>query len=89
MNTIGLGLKQFFMNALGTIPGPILFGTVIDASCNYWHTDSQGQKVCKMYNNQVFARNFGSLGMGFKAICFILMLISLIISMRRRRNSTT
>ena len=49
MNTIVLGLKQFFMNAFGTIPGPILFGTVIDATCSYWHTDSQNQSVCKIY----------------------------------------
>lgn len=29
MNSIGLGIKQFFMNAFGTIPGPILFGKAI------------------------------------------------------------
>lgn len=88
MNTIVLGLKQFFMNALGTIPGPILFGSVIDLTCNYWHTDSSGQRVCKMYNNQKFAMGFGMLGMGFKTICFVLMLFSLIISIRKRRNRT-
>ena len=87
MNTIGLGLKQFFMNALGTIPGPILFGSLIDASCSYWHTDAQGQRVCKLYDNRVFARNFGSLGIGFKVVCFVLMAVSLAMSVRRRRRS--
>ena len=89
MNTIVLGLKQFFMNAFGTIPGPILFGSVIDATCSYWHTDSQGQRVCKMYNNQKFALGFGLLGISFKAVCFILISLSLIISIRTRKNLQT
>ena len=54
MNGVALGLKQFFMNAFGTIPGPILFGALIDRTCTYWHTDSQGQYTCKLYNNGKF-----------------------------------
>lgn len=88
MNTIVLGLKQFFMNAFGTIPGPILFGTVIDATCSYWHTDSHDQSVCKVYNNRKFALGFGLLGIGFKAVCFFLIILSLIFSIRssKKRN---
>lgn len=82
MNTIILGLKQFFMNAFGTIPGPILFGSVIDATCTYWHTDSQNQSVCKIYHNRNFALGFGFLGIGFKTVCFLLVAVSLLISMR-------
>lgn len=87
MNTIVLGLKQFFMNAFGTIPGPILFGTVIDATCSYWHTDSQNQSVCKIYNNKKFALGFGLLGIGFKTICFILVVLSLLFSIRSKKLS--
>ena len=86
MNTIVLGLKQFFMNAFGTIPGPILFGSVIDTTCSYWHTDSHGQHVCKMYNNRNFALGFGLLGMGFKAVCFVLIILSLVFSTAKRRR---
>ena len=88
MNTIVLGLKQFFMNACGTIPGPILFGAVIDTTCKYWHIDSKNQKVCKMYNNRRFALGFGLLGIGFKSICFILIVISLMITIRKAKQST-
>ena len=88
MNTIVLGLKQFFMNAFGTIPGPILFGTVIDATCSYWHTDSQDQSVCKIYNNQKFALGFGLLGIGFKAVCFVLIVLSLLFSIRARKTKS-
>lgn len=77
MNSIGLGFKQFFMNAFGTIPGPIIFGSVIDSACVYWHDDITDQSVCKLYNNEKFAFGFGFLGVGFKAVCFILIVISI------------
>jgi hypothetical protein len=82
MNAVALGMKQLVMNAFGTIPGPILFGTVIDSTCNYWHFDSLGQRVCKIYNNQNFSFGFGMLGIGFKATCFVLILLSLIFQKR-------
>ena len=89
MNTIVLGLKQFSMNLFGTLPGPILFGSVIDMSCNYWHTDESGQRVCKLYNNQKFSFGFAMLGMGFKTICFLLIVSSLFITKHRRRKNVT
>jgi len=89
MNTIVLGIKQFSMNLFGTLPGPILFGSVIDMSCNYWHMDESGQRVCKLYNNEKFSFGFAMLGMGFKAICFLLIVASLFITMNRRRKNVT
>lgn len=86
MNSIGLGFKQFFMNAFGTIPGPILFGTVIDSTCKYWHNDLKDQRVCKIYNNQQFAFAFGMLGVGFKSVCFILVILSIIFLKRGKKN---
>ncbi|RNA26631.1 solute carrier organic anion transporter family member 1A2 isoform X1 [Brachionus plicatilis] len=77
MNSIGLGFKQFFMNAFGTIPGPIIFGSVIDSTCIYWHDDVNDQSVCKLYNNEKFAFGFGVLGVGFKTVCFILIVLSI------------
>lgn len=85
MNSIGLGMKQFFMNAFGTIPGPILFGWIIDSTCIYWHTDQNEQSVCKIYNNKRFAFLFGLLGVGFKTVCFILIILSLIF-LKRQNN---
>jgi hypothetical protein len=76
MNSLGLGIKQFFMTAFGTIPGPIMFGAVIDSQCTYWHTDLSDQSVCKMYDNRGFALGMGLMGMGFKFICFLLVILS-------------
>ena len=87
MNAIGLGIKQFFMNAFGTIPGPILFGSVIDMTCMYWHEDMNDQSVCKLYNNKKFAFGFGALGVGFKIVCFILILFAF--KFAKKRNGKT
>ncbi len=86
MNTVVLSLKQFFMNLFGTIPGPIIFGTVIDSSCKYWHTDSQDQRTCKLYDNEKFAFSFGVMGMGFKLTCLICVVVSLIIAVKARNH---
>lgn len=83
MNSIGLGMKQFFMNAFGTIPGPILFGSVIDSTCMHWHDDMNDQRVCKLYNNKNFAFGFGALGVGFKIVCFILILLAIKFTKKR------
>jgi len=85
MNTIVLSLKQFIMNLFGTIPGPIIFGTVIDESCKYWHTDSQDQRTCKLYDNEMFAFSFGLMGIGLKFICLLCVVASLIIAIRTRK----
>ena len=89
MNSIGLGIKQFFMTAFGTIPGPILFGSVIDSTCTYWHLDENGQSVCKMYDNKNFALGMGLLGAGFKFLCFLLVLLSLFYIKRNNKRSRT
>ncbi len=87
MNSIGLGLKQFFMNALGTIPGPILFGSVIDSTCTYWHMDQNNQRVCKIYDNKGFAFSFGMLGVGFKTACLLIVILSLILTLRNNKKN--
>ena len=89
MNSIGLGLKQFSMNALGTIPGPIIFGSVIDSTCTYWHNDLNNQRVCKIYNNEQFAHAFGLLGIGFKAVCLVFVIVCLVMLRKQRRDNQT
>ncbi len=79
MNAIALGLRQLSINMFGTIPGPIIFGFVIDMSCKYWYTDCLNQKVCKVYDNNQFAMSYGFLGIGFKITCWISVVTACII----------
>ena len=84
MNSIVHGIKQTVMNLFGTIPGPIYFGMVIDSACTYWHTDSRGESVCKMYDNKNFAFKFGMLGISLKFVCFVLVLLMLFFARRKK-----
>jgi organic anion transporter 4A len=89
MNAIALGIKQLAMVGVGTIPGPIVFGAVIDLSCKYWYTDALGQKVCKVYNNNSFAYSVGFMGIGFKLLCLILIGMTLGFFNRPKRPKTS
>lgn len=73
MNAIALGIKQLAMTGIGTIPGPIVFGAIIDTTCKYWYTDCQNQSVCKIYNNTQFSIRFGYTGMALKFFVWILI----------------
>jgi organic anion transporter 4A len=74
-NPLALGIKQLAMTGIGSVPGPIVFGSFIDLTCKYWYTDCLNQKVCKVYTNQNFAFTFGTLGVGFKFICWLSVFI--------------
>ena len=81
------GIKQLAMTGIGTIPGPIIFGTFIDFTCKYWYTDCLKQKVCKIYSNKDFSFTFGTLGVGFKFICWLSVFIGYLSLRLRKRKS--
>ncbi|XP_006872378.1 PREDICTED: solute carrier organic anion transporter family member 4C1-like [Chrysochloris asiatica] len=50
--SLALGIQFTFLRLLGTIPGPIIFGTVIDSTCILWDINECGVKgACWVYNN--------------------------------------
>uniref|UniRef100_A0A4W3KCB1 Solute carrier organic anion transporter family member 4C1 n=1 Tax=Callorhinchus milii TaxID=7868 RepID=A0A4W3KCB1_CALMI len=50
--SFSLGVQWVFVRLLGSIPGPVLFGAVIDKSCILWNEDDSGIKgACWVYNN--------------------------------------
>jgi len=42
---------------VGSIPGPIIFGAILDASCKVWQTDPNGETrgSCWIYDNNGMA----------------------------------
>lgn len=39
----------------GSVPGPIVFGALIDQTCLIWEYDCDGAGTCWMYDNKQFA----------------------------------
>lgn len=56
--SFGLGIQWIIARCLGSIPGPILFGKLIDITCRLWQTKCDEQGSCFFYDNQQMSRNF-------------------------------
>ncbi|KAJ8020668.1 Solute carrier organic anion transporter family member 4A1 [Holothuria leucospilota] len=53
--SLSLGLQSLFYRCLGTVPGPIIFGKLIDSACMIWEYECEGQGTCWVYQNDDFA----------------------------------
>jgi len=66
LRSLAIGIQWVLIRTLGTIPGPIIFGYVIDGTCQIWsRTDAcnPGLGSCMMYRNQELS--FGMLILSF------------------------
>ncbi|XP_022104541.1 solute carrier organic anion transporter family member 4A1-like [Acanthaster planci] len=54
--SFALGLQSLFYRALGTVPGPVIFGAIIDQACLLWEYDCDGSGTCWLYSNANFSR---------------------------------
>ncbi|XP_069748469.1 solute carrier organic anion transporter family member 4C1-like isoform X2 [Narcine bancroftii] len=70
--SFSLGIDWVFVRLLGAIPGPIIFGTVIDKSCVLWDVDDCGnQGACWTYDNPKMAILLIAIGAACKVISII------------------
>jgi len=57
---------------LGTIPAPLMFGSLIDLSCILWQKNCDNESgACLVYDNKQMSRNVLSLGILLKVLSFI------------------
>lgn len=53
--SIALGFQTLIARSMGTVPGPIFFGFIIDQSCILWNDIDAGdciiQGSCRLYDN--------------------------------------
>ena len=69
--SLALGVHQIILRFAGYVPGPIIFGAVIDATCTQWRSGkSKGTAECMVYNKNLL--------MYYVVACsFVLKLVSL------------
>ena len=67
MRSFAIGLQLIFFRLLGTIPGPLLYGTFIDKTCLLWQKrQCDGQLgSCWIYDSKDMAITFLVIGMEF------------------------
>ncbi|KAK2704649.1 solute carrier organic anion transporter family member 4A1-like isoform X1 [Artemia franciscana] len=55
--SFGLGLQWLIIRLLGSIPGPLAFGTAIDQSCSVWDSGCSDVSTCLVYDNADLSMN--------------------------------
>merc|ERR1712135_262359 len=57
--SFALGIQSLIVRAFGMVPGPVMYGTILDWTCLYRGKDCDGQESsCSVYDNEKMSRNF-------------------------------
>ncbi len=60
--TLALGVQSVMFRAFGSVPGPLLFGTIFDSACIYFRHECGVQGNCWVYDNHRLS--IGAIGLG-------------------------
>lgn len=60
----------------GTVPGPILFGAIIDDTCILWREKCGKQASCWIYNNEKLSFNFFIFVSSFKVVSIVFFILA-------------
>ncbi|XP_006873453.1 PREDICTED: solute carrier organic anion transporter family member 4A1 [Chrysochloris asiatica] len=72
--SFALGIQWIVVRTLGSIPGPIVFGWVIDKACLLWQDQCGAQGSCFMYQNQTMSKYMLITGLLYKVLGFLFFL---------------
>eukprot|EP00794_Sanderia_malayensis_P012245 gene12245-13506_t len=76
-SSYAMGFQQVFVRFLGFIPGPIVFGKLVDKACILWQVDTCGEnRNCLEYNNDEFRYYLAMVGASFKLVSLILLILA-------------
>lgn len=77
--SFGLGIQWIVVRTLGSIPGPIAFGSMIDISCILWQDKCGDQGSCYLYQNSDMSYYTLLTGIIYKALgTFFFLLASVL-----------
>ncbi|XP_054749768.2 solute carrier organic anion transporter family member 4C1-like isoform X1 [Lytechinus pictus] len=74
---MALGVQSMIVRCLGSIPGPILFGIIIDSTCLQWQETCSGHGSCWLYDNKSFASRLAIISCALKVMCGFLYALAL------------
>ncbi|XP_073534044.1 solute carrier organic anion transporter family member 4C1 isoform X2 [Phyllobates terribilis] len=75
--SFALGVQWSFIRLIGSIPGPIVFGAVIDSSCILWNLNECGKKgACWTYDNSGISYKLIGISAASKAITIIFLVVA-------------
>ncbi|KAK7884699.1 hypothetical protein WMY93_027822 [Mugilogobius chulae] len=74
--SFALGIQWILVRTLGAIPGPIIFGSMVDRSCLLWQDKCGEQGSCFLYKNTDMSRFTLIAGIVYKILATVLFLLA-------------
>ncbi|XP_071114005.1 solute carrier organic anion transporter family member 4A1-like [Haliotis cracherodii] len=84
--SFGLGIQWIIARCLGSIPGPILFGKMIDLTCLLWQKKCDGDGACFFYDNRKMSYYLLALGLSLKALSSLFFFLALVMYKKPPEN---
>lgn len=72
--TLALGLQTSIVRLVGSVPGPIVFGAVVDSTCLMWQDECGRRGNCWVYDRPTLSTRVIVLATG-SAFCYIVFII--------------
>ncbi|XP_013403130.1 solute carrier organic anion transporter family member 4A1 [Lingula anatina] len=74
--SLATGVGWVAVRLLGLIPGPIVFGAILDSACIVWGEECGQRTSCHQYDNERMSYYFVALSASFKAVSSLLMFLA-------------
>ena len=75
--SFALSLQWIIVRCLGSIPGPIIFGRVIDETCIFWKESCDAEQgACYYYDNTDLSNYFLGMSLGCKSLALAFFVLS-------------
>uniref|UniRef100_A0A0B7BDA8 Solute carrier organic anion transporter family member n=2 Tax=Arion vulgaris TaxID=1028688 RepID=A0A0B7BDA8_9EUPU len=75
---LAIGLNAFVGTLLGWLPGPVVFGILVDSVCMLWRTTCSTTGACSLYNIELFRVRFNALSIGLSIATYLFYIIALL-----------
>ncbi|KAK7492361.1 hypothetical protein BaRGS_00016458 [Batillaria attramentaria] len=85
--SLAVGLLTFFQTIAGTIPGPIIFGKIIDEACLLWSGGAESTGACLLYDTVLLRVSVMGAVVGFKTLATILLASALCVEIVKSRRA--
>ncbi|XP_075448894.1 solute carrier organic anion transporter family member 2B1 isoform X2 [Ascaphus truei] len=72
--SLAIGIQFMLLRILAWLPGPVMFGSMIDSTCILWGKKCGKKAACLYYNNDLFRQRYIGLQLLFKVGAFIFFL---------------
>ena len=81
---LALGIQSAIYRLFGSVPGPLLFGAIIDATCLSWKVECGRRGNCWVYDNDQLSLNGLALCMPCAAVATILFILAFLTYPKRK-----